>query len=160
NYGDEWTAVRPAADQEVWTTGDNKGMVITAIGVNPDDDTMVYVGTYDGRVFLLAKQSDFIYTVTPLPGLPAGAYIADIAVPPSGGGPASQKAYVALGSPEAYWAAIGNFPTGRIWLTDVVGGARTWTSLYKAQLDIDFTPTIKILHANNPVNAISIDPAN
>jgi len=160
NYGDEWTAVRPAVDQEVWTTGDNNGMVITAIGVNPDDNTMIYVGTYDGRVFLLAKQSDFIYTVTPLPGLPAGAYIADIAVPPAGGGPATKKAYVALGMPESYYAVVGNFPTGRIWLTDVVGGTRTWTSLYKAQLDIDFTPTIKVLHANNPVNAISIDPAN
>lgn len=161
NYGGEWTAVRPAADKAVWQTGNDSSTVITAIAVNPDDPTMVYVGTYDGRVFLLLKQSDFIYTVTPLTGLPAGAYISDIAAPPSGGGPASKKAYVALGTPESYYGSIGNFPAGRIWLTDYNDVAKTFTcaSLYKPQLDLTIGANA-VPHAKNPVNAIVIDPAH
>ena len=68
---------------------------------------------------------------------------------------------MAVGTPESYYGAIGNFPAGRIWLTDYNDVSKTFTctSLYKPALDLTIGANA-VPHAKNPVNAIVIDPAH
>lgn len=92
-------------------------------------------------------------------GLPAGAYIADIAVaPPVPPATTTTSAYVALGSLHKASVADPDIPEGRIFVTEV-NPARQWRSLKTADLDFKIS-NFNIPHTKNPVNAIAVDPDN
>jgi hypothetical protein len=167
NHGDGWSAVVDQSTSQPWTTGATQSASITAIAVNPYDATSVYVGTFDGRVFLLQRQAGGTYIVNDLAGTPATAdrklpndiYISDIAIPPALAGGQPDRAYVAFGSPQLSGVPIPNIVEGRIFLTHVVAGTRQWQPLKTAALDLTVSG-IAIPHTSNPVNAIAVDPTN
>ncbi len=166
HFGDNWQAAyTDAATKTAWMTSNDPtimstaAVTITAIAVNPTDGTHVYVGTADGKVFMLIRQPDGSFKVTQLDGLPAGAYISDIAVaPPIAPATTSYVIYVGLGSPELSWTAVKDIPQGRIFLRNVITDA-AWTPLGKPSLDRTIS-SVTVPNTRNPVNAITVDPDN
>jgi hypothetical protein len=171
HFGDDWQPVRKVGMTEPFTTGSTADKTITAIAVTPNDGRMVWVGTYDGRVYQLEQKNGLEYEVTELTIPPTDTewvkefYISDLAVVKAidpNERPALNRVYVALGSPHVgYVVGDKTAPLGRIFACDydAIAGRRKF---YRLDGNIPFRSlTGKLIgNAENPVNALVIDPDN
>ena len=113
-------------------------IVVSAIGISPQDDNVRIVGLNNGDVWRTTTGSSALVKVTG--GWPAGIYIARVVIDPT----ARNTAYVTLdGFTGGTTAALSH-----IWKTTNLGNAApTWTSRGSGLPDI-------------PVNAFVVDPNN
>jgi photosystem II stability/assembly factor-like uncharacterized protein len=170
-YGNEWQPVLDQASGAAFTTGPHWDQTITAIAVTPNDSTCVWVGTYDGRVFMLEHQNGLTFKVTELTaGLvaanwPVGEYISDLAPAPvatPGATPRTNRVYIGIGAAQTTYMPVKPVPLGRIWVSywDPAGaGSRKMKSLMTPPPQLERTLSGQtVTHALNPVNAIVLDP--
>ena len=134
NKADSWTAVTSTI-----------GTAITALAVHPGDPNTVYVGTRAGDIHMVSNGGSWapadvsVTTVSAAP-LPAGIYIADLAVDPGG------TLWAAIGA--VLWSEWGGeFSNDHVWRLQDAPGA-TWENRSSG------------LAQANPVNALAIDPTN
>jgi hypothetical protein len=116
---------------------------ITAIAVHPTDPTTVYVATTNGRVYRVQRTGatwalgDVTRTDLTGPSLPAGVYLSDLAVDPTG------NIWVTVSS--VLWSeTTGEFTNDHVFRRGA--GGTTWDSRSSG------------LAQANPVNTIAIDP--
>ena len=134
NNADTWAAVTSSINGN-----------ITAIAVHPMDSNKVYVGTTNGRVYLVQKTgatwtlADVTTTEITGPALQSGIYISDLAVD------TAANIWVTLSS--MLWSETsGEFSNDHVYLLAV--GSTNWVSRSNG------------LAQANPVNSIVIDPTN
>jgi len=119
--------------------------IITAIAVHPTDADKVYVGTSDGRVYLVEKTGatwaipDVTTTNITAPALPVGASISDLAIDTAG------NIWVSFSA--VLWSeSNGEFTNDHIYL--LAAGSSSWANRSTG------------LAQANPVNSIVIDPTD
>jgi photosystem II stability/assembly factor-like uncharacterized protein len=139
-------------------TGPHPEVAISSICVHPEDSSIVYVGTVDGRLFRLTKDPGKPWDLNQAGFTPApGRCIADIAVPPRKPGDATSKVvYAAIGTPPAssfiqpWWV-----PGGRLFYSNDYGN--TFVPRNDANLNITIDGVL-LEHNRNAVNAVCTDP--
>ncbi len=181
DQGRTWRAVRDnATGRDFSVTGGAQALgtnSISAICVDPNDSNVIYVGTYDGKVFQLThtgfdrgvslcdvKLTTPATSQPPIPAPPVpSAMVTDLAVPrvAAGSGLAARPLYVAFGSDYVNSIAPRRVDHGRIWKVDFSPATPSWTPLATASLTVSFGPGQPDLpHELNFCNALAIHPSD
>lgn len=179
--GRTWRAVRDNATGAAFSvTGGAQALdanSISAICVDPNDSDVIYVGTYDGKVFQLTQTAFTagvshcdVRQTTPnasVPPIPApsvqAAMVTDLAVPKvaAGAGLAARPLYVAFGSDYVSGTRPQRVDHGRIWKVDFSPATPAWTALATASLTVSFGAGQPDLpHELNFCNALAIHPTD
>ncbi len=191
NRGLSWQAVARldgTVFSTAWSVAPDKPRAaegISCINIDPNDPTLIYVGTYRGAVYQVqlkafdaAQQAtDADWSARAMPPVPAPAlvqtpnqpelvrmaYVADVAVPKlaAAGTLAQRPLYVAYGSDYLSWNRPQRVHQGRVWKVDFTDPAHpAWTPLGSNQLDGQLPEPPNIPHELNFANALAVDPTN